>query len=86
MVPAFVYGLCLLTALMCAVLLMHAYRKSRYRLLLWVGMFFWVVTAHNVILIVDKLVVPDVDFTVYRYAVSVLSFCVLLPGLIFEKE
>jgi fluoride ion exporter CrcB/FEX len=86
MVPAFVYGLCMLTALMCAVLLMQAYRRTKYRLLLWVGIFFCITTASNLILMVDKMVMPDVDLTVYRYAAAVFGLCVLLPGLIFEKE
>ena len=86
MVPALVYALCMLTALMCAVLLVQAYWKTGYRLLLWVGMFFCVATANNLLLIVDKLVVPHMDLTVYRYSIAVLGLSLLLPGLIFEKE
>lgn len=86
MVPTLVYGLCMVTAMMCAVLLLQAYRKSGYRLLLWVGMFFCVATANNLLLIVDKLAVPHADLTVYRYSVALLGICLLLPGLVFEKE
>ena len=36
----FVYVLCLLTSLACAVLLLRSYRQTRIRLLLWSGLCF----------------------------------------------
>ncbi|HEU4682951.1 MAG TPA: DUF5985 family protein [Nitrospira sp.] len=81
-----IYVLCTLTALSCAWLLLQAYRRTRYRLLLWSGIFFAITTAHNVLLMVDKLVVPAADMTLYRYGLGLLALAVLLPGLIFVRE
>jgi len=86
MVPFVMYGMCMLTALMCAWLLLQAHQKTRYRLLFWCGLFFAVTALNNVFLVVDKVVFPHVDLTVYRYAVALLGLCILLPGLILERE
>jgi Family of unknown function (DUF5985) len=59
MVPAFVYGLCMVTALMCAWMLMQAYQKTHYRLLFWCGLFFSIAALNNVFLVVDKLIDPS---------------------------
>jgi hypothetical protein len=85
-VPAFIYGLCMLTALMCAWLLLQAYQKTRYRLLFWCSLFFSVTALNNVFLVVDKVVISEGDLAVYRYAVALLSLLILLPGLILERE
>jgi hypothetical protein len=86
MVPTLIYGMCMLTALMCAWLLLQAYQKTRYRLLFWCSLFFSVSALNNVFLVVDKVVFPDIDLTVYRYAVAFVGLSVLLPGLILERE
>jgi hypothetical protein len=86
MVPAFLYGLCMFTALLCAWLLLQAYQKTRYRLLFWCSLFFSIAALNNVFLVVDKLIFSDIDLTVYRYAVALLGLFVLLPGLILERE
>ncbi|HTL61805.1 MAG TPA: DUF5985 family protein [Nitrospira sp.] len=86
MVPAFIYGLCMLTALICAWLLLQAYQKTRYRLLFWCSLFFSVTALNNVFLVVDKVVISEGDLAVYRYAVALLSLLILLPGLILERE
>lgn len=83
---AVIYGLCTLTALMCAGLLLQAYRRSRYRLLFWAGLFFCVATVSNMFLMVDKLVIPSADLSIYRYGLALLGLVVLLPALIFERE
>lgn len=86
MVPTLLYGLCMLTALMCAWLLLQAYQRTHYRLLFWCSMFFSIAALNNVLLVVDKLVVPGIDLTVYHYAVALVGLFVLLPGLILERE
>jgi uncharacterized protein DUF5985 len=85
-IPALVYGLCMLTALMCAWLLLQAYQRTHYRLLFWCSLFFSIAALNNILLVVDKLVVAEIDLTVYRYAVALVSLFVLLPGLILERE
>ena len=86
MVPAIVYGLCMLTALTCAWLLLQAYRKTHYRLLFWCSLFFSISALNNVFLVVDKVMYPTLDLTLYRYLVALAGLFVLLPGLILERE
>jgi len=86
MVPAFLYGLCMFTALLCAWLLLQAYQKTRYRLLFWCSLFFSIAALNNVFLVVDKLILLEIDLTVYRYAVALVGLCILLPGLVLERE
>jgi hypothetical protein len=86
MVPTIVYGLCMLTALVCAWLLLQAYRRTQYRLLFWCSLFFSISALNNVFLVVDKVMYPHMDLTFYRYVVALAGLSVLLPGLILERE
>ena len=86
MVASIVYGLCMLTALTCAWLLLQAYRKTHYRLLFGCSLFFSISALNNVFLVVDKVLYADIDLTVYRYVVALAGLFVLLPGLILERE
>jgi hypothetical protein len=81
-----IYGLCALTALLCSSLLLGAYLRSRYRLLLWSGLCFAGLTANNVLLIADKLIFPLADLSVARSAVALLSLSLLLFGLIWDAK
>jgi len=83
---AIIYGMCALTALLCAVLLLAAYSRSRYRLLLWSGLCFAGLTANNLLLIADKLIFPMTDLSVLRSSVALLSLSLLLFGLIWDAQ
>lgn len=83
---ALIYGMCALTALLCAWLLLQAYRRSRYKLLLWSSVCFAGLTLNNIVLIVDKLVVPYQDLSVLRSATALASLMVLLYGLIWDAK
>lgn len=84
---ALIYGLCALTAFLCAVLLLGAYMRSRYRLLLWGGLCFVGLTLSNAVLVVDKLVLgPDIDLTVWRYSITLISLLIFVYGLIWDTE
>jgi hypothetical protein len=76
----------MLTALMCAWLLLQAYHRTRYRLLFWCSLFFSLAALNNILLVADKLVFAEFDLTMYRYAVALVSLFILLPGLILERE
>jgi hypothetical protein len=82
----FVYGLVTLTSLLCAVLLLRAYRRSGLRVLLWSGLFFGVLVLSNTLLVLDKLVLPDVDLQSARLALTLFALLLLLIGLIYEAE
>ena len=81
-----IYTLCAFTALLCAVLLLQAYRRSHYSLLLWSGLCFVGLTANNALLVVDELLIPDVDLSTWRLAVGLLAMLVLLYGLIWKVD
>lgn len=81
-----IYGLCALVALLCAWLLLAAWRRQSHRLLLWSGLCFVGFTANNVLLVLDKVVFPDVDLSVWRASVALLSIAVLLYGLIWDAD
>jgi hypothetical protein len=83
---AAIYSLCTLTALLCAWLLLQAYRTGGYRLLLWSGLCFAGLTLNNVLLVVDKILLPMVDLSVWRTLVSLAAMTVLLYGLIWDTE
>ncbi|HXE02663.1 MAG TPA: DUF5985 family protein [Hyphomicrobium sp.] len=84
---AIIYGLCALTALTCAYLLLQGYRRGGYRLLLWSGLCFVGLTINNLLLVVDKLILPaDIDLSLWRNATVLLSMAVLLYGLIWDTE
>jgi len=83
-----IYGLCAAVALLCAWLLLAAWRRQRYRLLLWSGLCFAGFTINNILLVLDKVVFPgpEVDLSLWRAAVALLSVAVLLYGLIWDAE
>jgi hydrogenase/urease accessory protein HupE len=83
---ALIYGLCALTALGCAFLLLRGYRRSRYRLLLWSGLCFAGLTVNNLLLVIDKVALPDGDLSVARTLVALGSMIILLFGLIWDSD
>lgn len=84
---ALLYGLCTLTALFCAWMLLRVYQRSRYRLLLWGGLCFLGLTLNNALLVLDKLLLgEDVNLFTWRLVVALSSMIVLLYGIIWEAE
>jgi len=81
-----IYGLCALTAMLCAWQLLQAYRRSRYQLLLWSGLCFVGLTLNNILLIVEKLIVPEQDLAIVRSVTALASIMVLLYGLIWDAK
>jgi hypothetical protein len=83
---AIIYTLCALTALLCAILLLQAYRRSHYQLLLWSGLCFVGLTASNALLVMDKLLIRSVDLSTWRLVAGLLAVMVLLYGLIWKTD
>ena len=81
-----VYALCALTSLACAVLLLRGYFSSRARLLLWSGLCFAGLAANNVLLLIDKRVVPAMDLSLWRSLPALAGVAVLLYGLVWETR
>jgi hypothetical protein len=86
MLGALVYGLCAVTAGLCAVLLLRAYAQGGYRLLLWSGLCFAGLTVNNLLVVLDKVVFPDIDFSVARSLAALLAMLLLIYGLIFDTR
>ena len=86
MLSGVIYSLCALTAFLCAWLLLQAYRRSRYKLLLWGGLCFCGLTLSNALLVLDQLVVPMIDLSAYRLLTALFAVGILLFGLIWENE
>ena len=81
-----VYILCALTSLACVVLLARGYVQSKSRLLLWSSFCFAGLFLNNLILFIDKVVLPDVDLSLARSAAALLGLMMLLYGMIWESE
>lgn len=83
---ALTYSLCALTALLCTVLLLAGYRRSHYKLLLWSGLCFAGLTLNNLLLVLDKVLLPEFDFSLWRSLAALCAMMILLYGLIWETE
>lgn len=81
-----IYALCALTAAFCAILLLQSYARSGYRLLLWSGLCFAGLALNNLLLVIDKVVLPAVDLSQWRLGTALLAMCVLLYGLVWDAE
>lgn len=81
-----IYSLCALTWMVCAFLVLRSWRTTRYRLLLWSGICFGGLAASNVLLVLDKVVFPDIDFAPARVGVALGAMVVLLIGLVFDAR
>jgi hypothetical protein len=83
---AIIYLLCAVTAAVCACLLLLAYRRTGYRLLLWSGVCFAGLTLNNAFLVLDKIAFPTIDLSVPRTSIALLSMVVMICGLIWDTE
>jgi hypothetical protein len=84
---ALIYGLCALTSLACALLLWGGYARSKSRLLFWSACCFLLLTANNVLLVLDKVVWPvEVDLVYWRLCAALLAVLLLLFGLIWDED
>ena len=83
---AAVYLLCALTSIVCATLLIRAYRANRARLLFWSSLCFIGLALNNVLLFVDLVLVPQVDLRTVRDLTALAALAVMLFGLIWDQE
>ena len=81
-----VYALCALTSAACAVLLLRGYASSRARLLLWSGLCFVGLATNNLLLLIDKRVVPTLDLSLWRSLPALAGVALLLYGLVWETR
>ena len=81
-----VYLLCAVTALVCGLLLLRGYFRTRTRLLLWCGACFLILCVENVMVFVDNIVYPEVRMLLLRRALALLAASALLFGLVWDTD
>ena len=81
-----VFVLCALTSASCALLLLRGYRRSRARLLLWSGLCFVGLALNNALLVVDRIVLPDIDLSIWRQIPTAVGILLLIFGLVWDAE
>jgi hypothetical protein len=86
MIAETVYVLGTLTSLVCAVLLLRGYARTRKKLLLWSGLCFLGLTLSNGLLFIDMVLIPSVDLYVLRLATAAAAMTLLLYGLVWESD
>ena len=84
--PTVVYLLCLLASVGCAALLVRAWRRTRTPLLLYSALCFVLLAFNNLFMVADRVIFPDIDFTLWRHGTALAAVGVLLYGFICEVE
>ena len=75
-----------LTSFACMALLFRGYARTGLRLLLWSALCFIFLTANNVLLFVDNVIVPQIDLRPYRLIAALVGIGCLLYAFIWEAE
>lgn len=81
-----VYLLCAITSLICASLLLRSYLANRTPLLFWSSLCFAGLALNNILLLIDLLIVPTIDLSLYRALCALMAVLVLVFGLIWDRE
>lgn len=81
-----VYLLCALMSVACAFLLLRGHLGNGSRLLLWSGLCFGLLAVNNIILVIDLVIIPEVEFngTLWRNGIGATAGVAMLFGLIWE--
>ena len=86
MIAAAVFLACAITSALCVVLLVRGWLASRSRLLLWSSLGFTGLALNNIILVVDRLLIPHADLALIRAAAAFLGVLILLTGCIWDAD
>lgn len=81
-----IYGLCTLLSLAIAAMLWRQQRRAPTRMIYWTALCFSGLALSNLVLVLDKLVFPELDLRVLRHSISLVSIGLLLFGLVYEDE
>ena len=82
-----IYSLCALTSITCLVLLWRSWRASGARLLFWSALCFGALSVNNVLLVVDRVILPvEVTLYTWRLVAAFVAVLLLLFGLIWEDD
>jgi hypothetical protein len=73
-------------------MLWRGFAQSRARFLMWSSLCFAALAINNILLFVDKVVLPNVEsvggisFAVWRSAAALIGLALLIYGLIWDAE
>ncbi len=81
-----VYALCAVVSLLSAGLLARAWLGNRSALLLWCLLCFIGLALNNVLLFIDKVVVTEIDLSVWRTLPAAVGVGALVYGLVWETR
>lgn len=82
-----VYSLCAILSIACATLLVRGYQRSRARFLMWSALCFVFLALNNILLFVDKVILPTtVDLSLWRSAAALVAMALLVIGLVWDAE
>jgi hypothetical protein len=83
-----VYVLCAATSAACAVMLFRGYARSKTRFLLWSSLCFIALFANNLLLMIDRVFIPEVTFfpAALRSGVALGGLSLLAFGLVWDAE
>lgn len=86
-VQSLVYALCFLTSFGAMLLLLRSYLRTRTRLLLWSTVCFVALSANNLLLFFDIVILPaDISLIPWRQLTAALSVGALLYGFVWETD
>ena len=80
------YLLSLLTCLLCTVLLVREYVRTRAGLLAWSALCFVALTVNNLLLVLDLVFLPEADLRLYRHLAALAGMGFLLYGFLWKTE
>jgi hypothetical protein len=80
-----IYTLCMLTSILCCVLLLRSYSRNGNRLVFWSGLYFAGASVNNLLLILDKTIfLTSADLLPLRLLAGLAASLILLYGLVWE--
>ena len=82
---ATVYIMSALISLATAILLLRSFAGTRSKLLFWAGLCFVGLTLNNLMLLLDKVLVTDVDLSTWRALPALAGMLLLVYGLVAEE-
>jgi hypothetical protein len=72
--------------MVCAALLVQGFLRTRSRLLLWSSLCFIGLVVNNLLLVLDRIILPDVDLYMLRLFSALVALSLLVYGLVWESE
>ena len=81
-----IYTLCTLTSLTCAWLLLRSFLHTKYRLLFWSGLCFVGLSLNNLLVVLDRIILPSMDLLRWRLVAALVAVSLLVYGLIWMEE